>query len=147
MTKNIEEFDIKTKVHIEFIRDSKQLKIQEINHHQKAVIHVIFNKAGTIFATCSDDHCINIYSALDYQLLRTYAMDNAVKNILFLNKEDKLITSNSLGTFSIYDVFSPTEEPVFHYHNNDKRNICMASSYGDQYLAIIITTLFKEEDD
>lgn len=74
-------------------------------------------------------------------------MDNAVKNILFLNKEDKLIASNSLGTFGIYSYFEDTDEPFYINKNNDKRNIALASSYGDKYLAILSLRLFNDDDD
>ena len=122
------------------------MKIQEINHHQKSVNKIIFNKAGTVFATCSDDHLIHIYNAFNFQLIRTYGMDNAVKNILFLNKEDKLIASNSLGTFGVYSYFEENDTPFYIHKNNDKRNIDLSSSYGDKYLAILSLRLFEDDD-
>lgn len=74
-------------------------------------------------------------------------MDNAVKNILFMNKEDKLIASNSLATFAIYSYFEENEEPFYIHKNNDKRNIALASSYGDKYLAILSLRLFNDDPD
>lgn len=63
------------------------------------------NKAGTVFATCGDEGNIHLYNAFNYQLIKSINTKNAVKNIAFLNTQDKIIFADSLGTFEIHDIF------------------------------------------
>ena len=74
-------------------------------------------------------------------------MGNAVKNIIFMNTEDKIITSNSLGSFSIYEYFNDSDEPFYNYENFDTRNLCIGNSFGDKYLSILTMRLFSNDEE
>lgn len=79
--------------------------LKELAFHTKSINKVIFNKQGTLFATCANDNTIFIYNAYSYEVVNKFVIDAAVKNLVFFNKEDKIATSSALGSFYIFDVF------------------------------------------
>ena len=141
MTEILKKYDLKTRVQVEFVKKSQKMTPHELAHHSKAVNKVQFNKAGTVFATCADDNFIHFYSSINYQLIRSIKMQNAVKNIAFFKKEHKIVVANALGTFEIYEYFSVDDKPFYSYKNNDKRILSMSLSYGDKYLAILTKSI------
>lgn len=105
-----------------------------------------FNRAGTLIATCADDFVVKIFNAITFQEIRELKMENAIKNIAFMNREDKIIISNSLGSFEIHEIYTLEPKPFFSYVNQDKRILSTAISYGDKYLAML-TDSFTDDSN
>lgn len=131
-------FNLKTQVLLDKIQNAKKMYPLEIRNHSAPVNKVILNRSNTIFATCSNDFFVNIYNSINYELINQFKISMAVSNILFTDKDDKIIITTHLDHWYIFDIFAYQEEQNFFEHSNPTLKVMnMSLSYGDDYLALL----------
>jgi len=133
-----QDFNLKTQVLLDKIVKGKKMFPLELRDHSAPVNRVILNRSNTLFATCSNDFLINIYNAITFELINQFKLTMAASNILFTDKDDRIIITTHLDQWYIFSVYEyQNEQDFFEYSNQSIKVMNMSLSYGDNYLALL----------
>lgn len=146
---NLANYDIKTQLKVNRIQELKQIYPLEINHHTSVINMSVFNSDSSLFATCSNDGKIHIYSGIDYSLLNTFipgANSGTIKFMSFTKTGDKIVAGGIEKIF-YFDVLKFQDEQIIMSAVREGfRLIDFKLSYGDQSIGAIWKYMYGDDD-
>lgn len=110
MASTLEKEHPKQQYKIRKIKEGKQMFPIEIRHHEKNINMIAFNRAGTVFATCSADARVNVYNSINYKMINQFKLPSAIRNIVFTGG-DRIIASSLYAHVYILNPFSADDPP------------------------------------
>lgn len=142
-----EKNSLKVQLKVKEIKEAKQMYPIEVRHHEKNINMIAFNKAGTVFATCSADAKVNVYNSINNKMVNQFKLPSAIKSIIF-TESDRIIASSLYSHIYIINPFV-LENPIsaIHLEMEDNRILCTDLSLSGKSLGFLFERSVRSKSE
>lgn len=146
MTALPEKESIKNILKIQKIQENRMMFPQQLHHHEKNVNMLAFNSAETLMATCSADGKVNIYNAINFQMVNQYKFTVAIKYICFSKTDHIVLGSIFTNVYVINPYFIQNDQTIEHLEVGEAGILCIDLTYSNKLLGILVKPMDNSGD-